>query len=444
MANNKRIQILRGTSENIEKNKEVELKDGQLIFNKNTHELKIGNGQNQKIKDAVDLTVANTNKMGNIYNSLFSICSNFDSFDNFNLKLTTLPNGEIYFVNNMYFGYEHGNQYDIINYSIDGINFNECSGLPVNETSFHIPIYFNNKWILICNTSTSAVRGIYYSNNGIAWLQTNITNDSIREHYNAIFINKDKIIVALSSGIYYSMDGIEWTKGTVPDNKILSNIYYIEFIDKFIGADGNLSNQYISVDGINWSIVSTGTAALNYTASDSKIIACNNLDFKYSTNGTTWNTCTGDIPTDYMCKYQNNKFIAGSSYSIDGITWKKLNRGTLADHTFGARAFKQNVFVQQDTTDNSLLYSYNGLDWHVSTLVLNSYEGVRGFDYFNKIYFLRTSRTTYFSVNLLDWNDLQAGSASEIFKDNKGRIYIGRYYAEPTFKFIDNLNFNIK
>lgn len=45
MANNKRIQILRGTKDAIEKHKQDDLLDGQLLYNKDTSELKIGQGK---------------------------------------------------------------------------------------------------------------------------------------------------------------------------------------------------------------------------------------------------------------------------------------------------------------------------------------------------------------------------------------------------------------
>ena len=109
------------------------------------------------------------------------------------------------------------------------------------DSEYDISNVLDNNGIYVTSLSTG---GLYYSTNGTAWVQSNITSGI----YTIIAYGNGKYIASSYSsslGILYSYDGMTWTA-----SNITSGVYYnIKYVnDKFIAGSYGNTGLYYSTD----------------------------------------------------------------------------------------------------------------------------------------------------------------------------------------------------
>jgi len=264
-------------------------------------------------------------------------------------------------------------------YSSDGVNWTQATATAAfSKRCAHTSIVYNNKmWVIggyyysygydICNND------VWYSTDGITWIQTTDSTDFIRRcyHTNVVYNNKMWIIGGRSSSgsfdtymndVWYSSDSIIWTKTISPvsfpareghislayDNKIW-------VIGGFYNNSVYMNDVWCSTDGFMWAQV-TSSAAFSRRRGLTGVIFDNKMwviggyssvgssqtymnDVWYSTDGVTWTqaTTSADFPARYghtSVVYNDKMWViggcSGSSvyrndvwYSSDGVTWIK-------------------------------------------------------------------------------------------------------------------------
>ena len=123
-------------------------------------------------------------------------------------------------------------------------------------TSFTSVCFGNNMFVAVGSTSAS----IYSSNDGITWTERLTPSNSLNC---VIYANNRFIAVGAGSGIYTSIDGINWSQvSTLQETVVIHSVYY-ENMYVLSCSDGII---YTSVDLVNWTKRETGFIASFYSA----------------------------------------------------------------------------------------------------------------------------------------------------------------------------------
>lgn len=183
-------------------------------------------------------------------------------------------------------------------YSTDGKTWTQ-SNAPTNMLTSGSYFKSNNKiWIL---GDKSSVQPLYYSTDCKTWTQSNIANLRILGNITIVDISNDFFIVGKTNdgviNLYRSTNGNAWSEVAIGENVVInqysSNI--IEFIHSLLFVNTS-SGTYCSNDGNIWTSISPSNIKLsNIVYTSNKFVATvESNKLYYSSNGTTWEQCSGD------------------------------------------------------------------------------------------------------------------------------------------------------
>ena len=221
-------------------------------------------------------------------------------------------------------------------------------------------------------------------------------------------------IFVASSGLnmFYSYDGMNWTQTTVPNSP--TGMYDIFFAGGLFITTGYFSGTYYPIwseDGINWNVsnglaLTKGAEDIAYAgdsaSSTYKWVLCTQGKVYCSTNGKTWEACTGIV---------NNGKATGACYG-NGI-W---------------------VCFSSTDSGGGFYSSENGKAW---TLRYSVHAGLRfvNFAYAQGIF---VSCTGSWSTDGLTWNNPESGSAGD--SNNARIVYLnGAFYVDKA-RSVDGKN----
>ena len=305
--------------------------------------------------------------------------------------------------------------------------------------------------------------GLYYSEDGKSWSQSNITSGNITyltfEHLtwfaydssnNVILYSTDgknwqsiydvetydiyKIIYRRNiyvagtyNGVYYSSDGITWTK---------ANIYntcsqYLEYVGGLFVVGGN-DGIYHSVDGINWEQGKNSEVSYITYEPESDLIVVGFYDgyiytHQYDPDGNlmynwSWDDI-GQISSSRIdsIHYANGMWVASTSdgiyYSTDMNYWSQSNitytRFDIIDNIDGLWI----AYSQYDS--NGIYYSTDGMYWQSSYISYGSFSKVIK-DSGIWIAASVSNNGIYYSSDGIDWKrtNITSGSYYDILHNN--------------------------
>ena len=189
---------------------------------------------------------------------------------------------------------------------------------------------------------------IDYSSDGTSW--TNVTNTTFgtSDYINDVAYGGGRYVAVGENGkMAYSTNGSSWT--AVTDSTFgTSTIYGITYAAGKFVVVGDSGKMAYSTNGTTWTAVvdsefSTSTIyGITYggPSGKEKFIAVGGNYIAYSTDGITWTSATsgyygGGLLSRGLNRiaWGGNKFIAVASagvmlYSLDGISWAKIDGGT--------------------------------------------------------------------------------------------------------------------
>ena len=288
-----------------------------------------------------------------------------------------------------------------ISYSYDGISWFPVAGLDTIMYTVRA-IKWNGTMFVAGGNGSGAisVNTLMYSYDGINWTASPSSNTIIPTQTNAVAWN-GKTWVCGGTGtsgtdtMAYSNDGITWTAG---------NTYTLAYDIRSIAWNGSIwiagsgvdvvSNIIYSYDGIDWFQAKTGYSPFDFQCLALRARKVDN--YKTPTPVQTENfMVAGGLGTD------------GSTlaYTYDGLNWLSSPSGnTILDDSVRSLAWNGSLWVAGGTGTNfSLAYSADGINWN----------GVSG------------SNTLTTQVNCIKWNGsiLVAGGPSGIIYSYDGLIW---------------------
>jgi hypothetical protein len=222
-------------------------------------------------------------------------------------------------------------------------------------------------------------------------------------------------VAATDKGLYYSEDGIQW---------VLSNI--TSSIQNLVNGKGmwlasnhsndNTSVGYYSQNGKEWIQIDSVPFMQSIVYGDGIWVARTDTYLSYSTDGIVFTQCNCDpITSSYPeLLYSDGTWVldngTGKVYcSTDGIAWNlclstsRYNELRLVNHVW---------FLISGSSGSGLYYSYDGVTWQQIPF-WGEREYVDSVHYFNGLWFINKERNTtdenglfsslYYSANLSDW-----------------------------------------
>ena len=245
-------------------------------------------------------------------------------------------------------------------------------------------------------------KGLYYSNDGKSWIQSNITNGNFHNVYNA---NGMWITCSYDNnggkGLYYSTDGKIWTQ-----SNITSGIFHTIYNANGIWVAGSYSDKglYYSTDGKVWtqSNITSGNFNDVYNA-NGIFVACSysSKGLYYSTDGKTWTQSNITSGSFYDVYNANGIWIAGSNkglyYSTDGRSWTQSN---ITSSNFIDIYSTVNIMVG-GIGSNGLYYSTDGKSWIQSNITSRYFENIYNA---NGIWVACSGNGIYYSTDGKSWS----------------------------------------
>ena len=248
-------------------------------------------------------------------------------------------------------------------HSTDGINWTEHIVNELDNTINSICTYNNNNLISF---------GLYSLEIGTSWTHVEGPSSIYEVKYaNGLWV------AAAYNGLWYSDDGINWTQSNI-------TTYYLWYIT-YSGSRwfaGTYHGLYYSYDGKTWHETN-----IDYEVCDNggNIIYANNMwvcatnvydtrSIIYSTDGINWTACNID-DVSYTVAYADGVFMAGFNEGVytstDGINWTKTY-----DAAYAQIYYEGGIWYGNFGSANQLYYSKDaGATW----------TAVEGYSFFDKI-----------------------------------------------------------
>lgn len=232
----------------------------------------------------------------------------------------------------------------------------------------------------------------------------------------------------LNSGNLVSMasqDGISWymlnssisgfeESYSVGNNLAYGNGLFLAVIDNaacITSADGKTWSTHTMTGSTSWQAVAAGAGKFVAVASNGT------PSVAYSTDGTTWTTCTGQ-PASMLWSdiaYGNGKFVAVANtgvnqttmYSTDGITWTPGSDAGANVVQWTKVVYGNGRFVALASSTKKVGVSYDGINWTITAMTHNAPRSV---GYGNGLFIVigeEVSDTSSFvqtSVDGLNWS----------------------------------------
>ena len=302
-----------------------------------------------------------------------------------NMNISTI-NGIV--INNSI--YVVGSTNGILSYTVDNINWINCSSQPLLGYNISAIVYNGSYWIA---GSTGAVN-LARSPDGINWIS--VKNPSLGA-INSIIWNGSKWIVVCEAGIGSSADGINWTLDTI--SYPLYGIDYNGTTYVVVGYNYSYNVPIVrySTDLITWTDSPTNIS--EYIGPNIQRVKWNGSlwviggvsitnKFMYSADGINWSpTNSTAINPVYSIEWNGSIWVAGGikndsyggiSYSSDGITWTGSSSADsiLSTYTGNIQNIKWDgkLFLAVGYYQNSpiIITSPDGINWNLKTRSLNT------------------------------------------------------------------------
>ena len=303
----------------------------------------------------------------------------------------------------------------------------------IQKRYWHCIQHLDTMCVLSDNNSNSFV----YSNDGINWIEIELTPKSTSGSTHLCYGN-GKIIAPSSRRIYYSTDetivkfvaGVDWSTKTIESLPMaqwtameISNIS-----NTIVAISSNTNTVAYSTDGGDtWQTTSNNLSNrewidICYSNDKFVMIAANSNTFAYSSDGITWTETSNGLPSQEWSAitYANGKFVAISknsntfAYSSDGITWETTTSGIPQDLEYLDIAYGVDKFFVAIKNANAVLYSSDGIAWNSTN------DGITTRDWFKACYgngryvlIAKNSDTFAYSNNGIRWYETTVGISGD-------------------------------
>lgn len=147
-------------------------------------------------------------------------------------------------------------------------------------TAVNFVYYANGLWV--AGNGDLAGSGMLYSTNGTSW--STVAPAGTAKLFTCCLNANGLWVLGSSSGIYYSTDGKAWTQSNITTTEIQDICY-----SNGLWVASTNFNIYYSTDGKTWSSISaSGTTNYGIVCENSVWVCCNSKTLQYSFDGKTW------------------------------------------------------------------------------------------------------------------------------------------------------------
>ena len=297
--------------------------------------------------------------------------------------------------------------------------------------------FLNNKWFAINEA------GVYVSTNGKDWQITNLSSkgNSDPNTYRTSIVERGGVFYGVlpddyidnfffefvfnNGRVFYSLDGLNWTRASI------SNPFKVEYLSGIWVATScsyGATNVYYSNDGINWvkSITEdylSSSWLANFFQISLKII---NNTFLISIV-TKYNQIITQDSGLVELKYFGNTYYSSNGSNFKRTNLNKINLGSYYKNGIYLVGATDTVIIKntQYVKNTHIYYSSDGINYIKSNLSFR--VGVVNFDFIENMFICSNPfSNSYISADGKNWQEAPAG-----FGSSNGIIYYRNIWIKP-------------
>ena len=281
------------------------------------------------------------------------------------------------------------------------------------DVSFRFVYYANGLFVAGSYSSTG---GLWWSEDGKSWAQSNVTSGSF---YDAHFANG--VWVAVGSDTQYSTDGKHWTmsrSGYARGVNYYNGLWVIAVSGGIYWSETGARNSWTKGTGLP----SSSTSFFGVSCANGLwVVGSEGYGLWWSEDGKQWNRGTGANNTDsYYSKasYANGLWVAGSG-DVGGLWWsedgKAWTQGTgVTTSSFDFAYYANGLWVAGGAWGAKLWWSEDGKAWTQGTV--NGSCSARGIAYADGLWVVASEgQGMWWSEDGKSWTKGTGGATSNFY-----------------------------
>ena len=231
--------------------------------------------------------------------------------------------------------------------------------------------YIDELWVAYTKGTSGQSSGLWYSEDGINWSQSNINSGRIR----GIAKSTNKwVVMHLTTGIYYSEDGKTYTLSNLTGKETYGVIRYANgvFVYAYKDTVRYSENGETWVQAISNNAFPSDITDVMYEDGIWVMTADDHIPM-YSVDGKTWSNGTGTYSWSRYLSYGNGTWVAYDNnisssskgypiYSKDGVNWNICN---IAVSYINKPVYADGIWIVP--SENGIFYSFDAVDWYKIT-----------------------------------------------------------------------------
>ena len=258
--------------------------------------------------------------------------------------------------------------------STDGktwIKHNDQSGMYSDTVQ-----YIDELWVAYTKGVSVSNSGLWYSEDGINWSQSNINSGRI---FGVAKSANKWVVIHPTTGIYYSEDGKTYTLSNLTGKEKYGVIRYANGVFVYAYKD----TVHYSENGETW-VQATSNDAFPSDITDAMyedgiwVMTAGNHIPMYSADGKTWSNGTGTYSWSRYLSYGGGTWVAYDNgisssdkdhppiYSKDGVNWNKCN---IAESYINKPAYADGIWIvssrySEYNNVRGIFYSFDAANWY--------------------------------------------------------------------------------
>lgn len=291
-------------------------------------------------------------------------------------------------------------------YSEDAISWNNIN-LHLTSSDWKIA-YGQGKFVMVARLSDGSGTEIYTSTDGKTWIKHNdqlgMDFDTV-QYIDELWVAYTKENASEGSGLWYSEDGINWSQSNINSGRIYG---IAKSANKWVVIHLT-TGIYYSEDGKTYTL-SNLTGEKNYGViryANGIFVYAYKDTVRYSENGEIWEQATlNDVSlidvTDVM--YEDGIWVMTNSheglmYSVDGKTWSPINEVYSRPRflTYGDGTW---VAYGENSSSDRPIYSKDGMNWNICNIAESN---INKPIYADGIWIAPSGNGIFYSSDAADW-----------------------------------------
>lgn len=236
--------------------------------------------------------------------------------------------------------------------------------------------YIDELWVAYTKGTSRRGSGLWYSEDGINWSQSNINSERI---YGIAKSTNKWVVMHPTTGIYYSEDGKTYTLSNLTGENRYGVIRYANgiFVYAYKDTVHYSENGEIWVQATSNDVFPSDITDVMYEDGIWVMTADDHIPM-YSVDGKIWSKGTGTYSWSRYLSYGDGTWVAYDNgisssdkgrppiYSKDGVNWNKCN---IAESYINKPAYADGIWIvssryNQYNNVRGIFYSFDAVNWY--------------------------------------------------------------------------------